>query len=101
VATALLQDQLGQQVQRERLRADGLRLAALLSAHGLAAIGGCALFQWVASPRASLLHEFLACSGILTRLFASPSSLRFGLPPDEPGWLRLEQALQVFAKESA
>jgi cobalamin biosynthetic protein CobC len=101
VATALLQDQLGQQAQRERLRADGLRLAVLLSAHGLAPTGGCALFQWLANPRASRLHEFLACNGILTRLFASPSSLRFGLPADESGWLRLEQALQVFAKESA
>ncbi|MCG4455219.1 threonine-phosphate decarboxylase CobD [Pseudomonas sp. MMS21-TM103] len=101
VATALLQDQAGQQAQRERLRADGLRLAALLSACGFAATGGCALFQWLATQRASLLHEFLACNGILTRLFDSPSSLRFGLPPDEPGWLRLEQALQVFAKESA
>ncbi|MDA7088552.1 threonine-phosphate decarboxylase CobD [Pseudomonas sp. SA3-5] len=101
VATTLLQDQAAQQAQRERLRADGLRLAALLGAHGLAPTGGCSLFHWVVSQRASLLYEFLACNGILTRLFASPSSLRFGLPPDEPGWLRLEQALQVFAKESA
>jgi cobalamin biosynthetic protein CobC len=58
------------------------------------------LFQWLVAPHAPLLHEFLAGHGILTRLFASPPSLRFGLPADEPGWLRLEQALQVFAKES-
>ncbi|WP_079202330.1 threonine-phosphate decarboxylase CobD [Pseudomonas sp. CC6-YY-74] len=101
VATALLQDQLGQQAQRERLRADGLRLAVLLSAYGLAPTGGCALFQWIVNRRASLIHEFLACNGILTRLFDSPDSLRFGLPAGEQGWLRLEQALQVFAKEFA
>jgi cobalamin biosynthetic protein CobC len=101
VATALLQDQAGQRVQRQRLLADGLRLAVLLSAQGLAPTGGCALFQFCCTPRAAVLHEFLAGNGILTRLFDNPRSLRFGLPPDEPGWLRLEQALQVFAKESA
>ncbi|MHA6493914.1 threonine-phosphate decarboxylase CobD [Pseudomonas borbori] len=101
VATALLQDAAGQQRQRQRLLADGQRLAALLAEQGLPATGGCALFQWIASDLAPVLHEFLACNGILTRLFDSPCSLRFGLPADEQGWLRLEQALHVFAKETA
>ena len=101
VATALLQDQAGQQRQRQRLLADGERLAVLLSAQGLAPTGGCALFQFCCTPRAAVLHEFLAANGILTRLFDSPRSLRFGLPADEPGWQRLELALQVFTKESA
>jgi len=101
VATALLQDQAGQRVQRQRLLADGLRLAVLLSAQGLAPTGGCALFQFCCSPRAAVLHEFLAANGILTRLFDSPTSLRFGLPADEQGWQRLELALQLFTKESA
>lgn len=99
VATALLQDHAGQQVQRQRLHGDSERLAALLRANGLAPTGGCALFQWLVAAQAPLLHEFLASNGILTRLFANPVSLRFGLPPDESGWQRLEQALQVFAKE--
>ncbi|MDO9625621.1 MAG: threonine-phosphate decarboxylase CobD [Pseudomonas sp.] len=99
VAMALLQDHAGQQVQRQRLHGDSERLAALLCANGLAPTGGCALFQWLVAAQAALLHEFLAGNGILTRLFASPVSLRFGLPPDESGWQRLEQALQVFAKE--
>ncbi|OEC34985.1 L-threonine O-3-phosphate decarboxylase [Pseudomonas cuatrocienegasensis] len=99
VASRLLQDQPAQVRQRERLRVDGERLAALLRGHGLPPTGGCALFQWIASERAKLLHEFLACNGILTRLFAQPPSLRFGLPADESGWQRLDQALAVFARE--
>ena len=100
VATVLLQDQTGQQLQRQRLLADGERLAALLSDQGLAPTGGCALFQFCCTPLAALLHEFLAANGILTRLFDSPASLRFGLPPDEPGWQRLQRALGLFAKET-
>lgn len=100
VATALLQDHAGQRVQRERLLVDGERLAALLSAQGFAPTGGCALFQFCCTPNATELHEFLAAQGILTRLFASPLSLRFGLPADEAGWQRLQQALAAFAKES-
>ncbi|HZX16675.1 MAG TPA: threonine-phosphate decarboxylase CobD [Pseudomonas sp.] len=100
VATALLQDHAGQRLQRERLLADGLRLAVLLSAQGFAPTGGCALFQFCCTPRAVELHEFLAAKGILTRLFASPLSLRFGLPADEAGWQRLQQALELFAKEA-
>ncbi len=100
VATQLLQDTAGQVRQRERLLADGERLAALLRGHGLPPTGGCALFQWIASEQASVLHDFLACNGILTRLFVQPSSLRFGLPPDETGWQRLDQALGLYAKAS-
>lgn len=99
VATALLQDQAAQRQQRERLLADGERLAALLSAQGLAPTGGCALFQFCCTPQASELHAFLAARGILTRLFTSPLSLRFGLPPDEAGWQRLQQALAAFTGE--
>jgi len=101
VATALLQDQAGQRVQRQRLLVDGERLGELLREHGLPPSGGCALFHWIACERAAGLHDFLAGHGILTRLFDNPTSLRFGLPADEPGWQRLELALQVFTKESA
>jgi cobalamin biosynthesis protein CobC len=96
VASALLQDQVGQHQQRERLLTDGERLVTLLSAQGLAPTGGCALFQFCCMAQAAELHEFLAARGILTRLFATPQSLRFGLPPDEAGWQRLQQALVAF-----
>jgi cobalamin biosynthetic protein CobC len=97
VATALLQDLAGHELQRQRLRVDGERLAALLTAHGLSPAGGCALFQFCCTPQAALLHEFLALHGIFTRSFETPLSLRFGLPPDEHGWQRLQQALAAFA----
>ncbi|WP_374325269.1 threonine-phosphate decarboxylase CobD [Aquipseudomonas alcaligenes] len=94
VAAALLADAEGQQRQRERLCADGLRLAVLLSAHGLAPAGGTALFQLVGHAHAVGLHGYFARRGILLRLFAESRCLRFGLPADEAGWQRLEQALQ-------
>ena len=81
--------------------ADGQRLARLLGSHGLQPTGGCSLFQWVAMPHAGVVHEYLAAHGILTRLFLTPSSLRFGLPPDEAGWQRLDTVLSGFARELA
>lgn len=76
-----------------QLQAAGQRLAGLLSAQGLAPDGGTALFQWVRTPEAMRLHDFLARQGILVRLFETPASLRFGLPASEGGWQRLAQAL--------
>lgn len=94
----LLADQTGQQRQRERLHGDGQRLAELLRRHALTPLGGCALFQWWVAAEAAQLHEFLARRGILTRLFAQPSSLRFGLPTDA-GWQRLDHALQAYREQ--
>ena len=93
VACSLLRDSEGQRHQRERLLADGERLAALLRDCGLPATGGSALFQFCCSRRAVPCAELLARRGILVRLFAELDSLRFGLPADEAGWLRLEQGL--------
>ena len=93
VALSLLLDREGQRRQRERLLADGERLAALLRDCGLPATGGSALFQFCCSRRAVPCAELLARRGILVRLFAELDSLRFGLPADEAGWLRLEQGL--------
>lgn len=100
LATRMLEDKAAQQAQRQRLSNDGQRLASLLREHGLAPTDGCALFQWIASEHAALLHEFLACNGIFSRLFERPASIRFGLPPDEAGWQRLAAALKVFAEEA-
>lgn len=93
IGAALLADRDGQTRQRQRLQADTDRLAALLTANRLPPSGGCALFQWVLTEEANMLREFLGCQGILVRHFRHPSSLRFGLPPDEAGWARLERAL--------
>lgn len=93
VARHLFADSDGQRRQRERLLADGARLAALLRACGLPPTGGSALFQFCFTRRAVPCMELLARRGILIRLFAELDSLRFGLPADEAGWLRLEQGL--------
>lgn len=93
VALSLLVDGEGQRRQRERLLADGERLAALLRDCGMPVTGGSALFQFCCTRRAVPCMELLARRGILVRLFAELDSLRFGLPADEAGWLRLEQGL--------
>ncbi|AUG03598.1 threonine-phosphate decarboxylase [Pseudomonas sp. 09C 129] len=94
-----LRDSQGHERQRVRSEAASLRLAQLLERHGLKPQGGCALFQWLITDRAELLHEFMARRGILLRLFTHNSSLRFGLPADEADWSRLEQAFVAYAKE--
>lgn len=100
-----LNDREGQRLQRERTGQASLRLAALLTQHGFAPQGGCALFQWLISAHAAALHEFCAQRGILLRLFQNNgshnSSLRFGLPREEADWLRLETALQAFPRDAA
>jgi len=94
VATAALADEPWQAETRARLAIDGPRLAELLTYRGLPPQGGCALFQWVPTDRAALLHEHLARAGILTRLFDAPTALRFGLPGTEAQWARLAAALE-------
>lgn len=93
IGEQLLRDEAAQASQRSQLLALGERLATLLSRHGMPPLGGCALFQWLLHERAPVLHEFFARRGILLRLIRQPLGLRFGLPADEAGWLRLEAAL--------
>ena len=44
------------------------------------------LFQWLITPHAERLYEFMAHRGILLRLFTHNSSVRFGLPANEADW---------------
>jgi L-threonine-O-3-phosphate decarboxylase len=99
VLKLVLADSEWQRQQRERLHASAHRLAAMLSEHGLVPSAGCAFFQWRQDERAAALHEALARRGILTRLFESPESLRFGLPGDEGGFARLNAALCEIVNE--
>lgn len=94
-----LADRPWQDDARRRLNAEGLRLAALLSEHGLTPSGGCAFFQWRCDPRAQAWHEALARRGVLTRLFDAPASLRFGLPRHDADYARLDAALSSAAAE--
>lgn len=93
VASQALADAGWQRATRARLLKAEARMVRLLAASGLPSAGGCALFQWVQTPRAHAIHEALARQGILTRLFLDPPSLRFGLPDTEHAWTRLQTAL--------
>jgi len=91
---ACLLDHGAQQRQITRCAEAGTRLAQVLDAAGFTPAGGCDLFQYLELAHAAQLHQFMARRGILLRLFAESRCLRFGLPADEAGWQRLEQALQ-------
>ncbi|CAJ0733420.1 threonine-phosphate decarboxylase CobD [Ralstonia mannitolilytica] len=93
VVRAALADAPWQSATRARLQAAGGRLHALLDRHGLRNTA-TPLFAWAPTAHAPALHAQLARVGIWTRLFDAPvAGLRFGLPADEPGWQRLDDAL--------
>jgi len=101
LAQASLADKTAQHEQAERCVAASQRLAAMLRSAGLAPSGGCDLFQYVRSERATQLHEFLARRGILVRLFEQPAAVRLGLPASTADEQRLAQALAAYQKETA
>lgn len=93
IGRAALADAPWRQAAAARLAAEGARLDALLQRAGLRVLGGTHLFR-LAEGEAGHWHERLGRQGILVRPFAArPRWLRFGLPPDEPAWARLERAL--------
>lgn len=93
VLRAALADVDWQARARAWLRVAGERLRATLVARGIEPTGGCAFFRWWRHADAHVLHEALATRGILVRRFDDPMSLRFGLPPDDDGFERLDAAL--------
>lgn len=77
-----------------RLDRDAGRLDALLARHGAVIVGGTSLFRLAEVAEAAVWFAALARAGILVRPFEGrPRWLRFGLPADEAGWLRLKRAL--------
>ncbi|MBC2657313.1 MULTISPECIES: threonine-phosphate decarboxylase CobD [Pseudomonas] len=96
---ACLRDVAGHARQRQRSEAASQQLVAVLQRYGFKPQGGCALFQWLITDEAERLYHFMARRGILLRLFAHNSSLRFGLPADEAECARLEQALLAYRKD--
>ena len=94
LARTALRDEAWREETAERLARTGERLDSLLSANGLAAVGGTSLFRLVRHDDAPAIAAALGRAGILVRDFPErPDWLRFGLPPDEAAWTRLEAAL--------
>jgi cobalamin biosynthetic protein CobC len=93
IAIAALQDSQWQHAMRRELLAGGARMEQLLSRSGIQSHGP-ALFKWWPEPQAEAFHEHMAQRGIWVRLFREAGrGIRLGLPPDEHGWTRLQQAL--------
>jgi len=90
--SAAFADTTWQHNMRAQLAQESARLGGLLSAKGFA-VHSTPLFAWIADPRAAQLHDALAKQGIWTRFFATPASVRFGLPSTESEWSRLESGL--------
>lgn len=94
IGLSCLADAAAHRQQSLRLQQASQRLADLLADYGLKVHGGCALFQWLATPNAAALQQHFAPRGILVRHFSQPQSLRFGLPASEADWQRLRLALE-------
>ena len=83
---------------RRRLAAAAGRLDHLLAARGATVVGGTPLFRLADVDDAGRWFACLARAGILVRPFVErPRCLRFGLPHEEPQWVRLAAALHRLA----
>ena len=97
VCRAALLDLPWQQSARAQLAAEGARLQALLTAHGIEA-RGCPLFQWWPEAQPEAFHLHMAERGLWVRLFTQAArGIRLGLPADERSWTRLDKALREWS----
>lgn len=98
IGCSALRDTVWQEAMRTHLLASGRRLQQALIAHGIHATGS-ALYQWWPEAQAEAFWQHMAERGIWVRLFPQAArGIRLGLPPDEAGWQRLEQALAQWSK---
>jgi cobalamin biosynthetic protein CobC len=83
---------------RRQLAQAAERLDTTLESAGLEILGGTSLFRLARTPAANALFQHLGRAGIFVRTFPDNTSwLRFGLPPHERAWRRLQAALASFA----
>jgi len=98
IALRALNDTAWQQATQRQLAQSGARMQALLQAHGIGA-NGTPLFQWWPEAHPEAFHEHMASRGIWCRLFREAArGIRLGLPPNDEGWRRLDQALSEWSK---
>ena len=101
IACMALNDTAWRQATAGRLTTAGARLAPLLAGYGLESVGYTSLFHLVRHEKAPAVADALGRAGILVRNFPDrPDWLRFGLPPDEAAWTRLDGALGAALKKS-
>ncbi len=102
IGCAALVDRSWQKAMRTHLLSAGARLHVLLASHGISA-SGSTLYQWWPEPQAEAFWQHMAQRGIWVRLFTRGAcGVRLGLPLNETGWQRLEQALEAWtASEQA
>ncbi len=82
-----------------RLHEDTARLDKLLNEAGLEVLGGTSLFRLARAAHAPEIYQRLGRAGLLVRRFEHRVDwLRFGLPPSEQAWARLEAALLPAAR---
>lgn len=99
IGRAALDDRGWQRAMRADLQAAGARLRQLLASHRIAG-NGSDLYQWWPESQAEAFWQHMAQRGIWVRLFTHAAhGIRLGLPPDEAGWQRLEQALADWRRE--
>ena len=95
IGRVALEDGAWQRATRTQLRAASERLAAFLTDHGFAVVGGTELFVTAERSGAPSIRERLCRARILVRAFDyEPGWLRFGLPPDDAAYRRLSIALR-------
>jgi cobalamin biosynthetic protein CobC len=100
IGRAALDDRGWQHAMRADLQAAGARLRQLLASHRIAS-SGSDLYQWWPQPQAETFWQHMAQRGIWVRLFTNAAhGIRLGLPPDEAGWQRLEQALADWRRDT-
>ena len=98
IACSAFNDRHWHSATRILLAEQGERLRRLLQSHHINS-SGTDLFQWCSEKNlgcdAELFWLHMAEQGVWLRLFRTAArGVRFGLPPDEAGWQRLEQALK-------
>lgn len=97
-ALQALRDQEWQTSNTAYLKKASQRLTSLLKKAKFSPTGSTHLFCWVKTENAACIHQALANEGILTRLFDTPKSIRFGLPKNEQQWQRLTAALKKITR---
>lgn len=96
IGMAALNDAVWREEVQQRLTRDVVRLDETLRRAGLRVAGGTKLFRLGEGAAAPGLFERLGHAGIFVRRFEENTfRLRFGLPPDEEAWRRLNAALSA------